>query len=173
MGSVREVPRAWPLLAVFAADPLLLRAEADRWLAAYGGPLAQFGPYPFSFSAYYDAEMGNGLQKLIVVGSKPVAAETLAAMKGASNRREAELAAGGRRTINLDPGLLDAKRLVLATTKDAAHRICVRDGIFAEVTLRYHHGSYQAESWTYPDFRQAELQAWLTALRPTLLARGE
>ena len=187
MGTAAGEPRALPLLAAFSADAGLLQAVVDRWLAVHGPQLAAFGPYPFTFSDYYEKEMGAGLRKLLVVGAAPVPAGALAGLKRESNAWEAEHAGSGtgarpaaapapgpgpgaaRRRVNLDPGLLDAKRVVLATTKDAAHRLYLRDGIFAEVTLRYHDGGYQPEAWTYPDFRQAEMLAFFNVLRPQLL----
>lgn len=161
---------ALPLLAVFSADAGLLRAATERWLSTHGSQLAAFGPYPFTFSDYYNQEMGAGLHKLIVVGATPVRAEVLADLKSESNRWEKEYAGAGGRPVNLDPGLCDDKRVVLATTKDAAHRLYLRDGIFAEVTLRYHTGSYQPEAWTYPDFRQPELLAFFNGRRPRVRA---
>ena len=48
------------------------------------------------------------------------------------------------RAVNIDPGYLDGARLVLASTKDHAHRIWLRDGIYAEVTLRFRFGRWQS-----------------------------
>jgi hypothetical protein len=44
---------------------------------------------------------------------------------------------GSDRRVNIDPVTVNGSRLVLASTKDHAHRIYLRDGIFAEVTMRY------------------------------------
>ena len=53
------------------------------------------------------------------------------------------------RPLNLDPGLLTLGKFMLATTKDQGHRIYLRDGIFAEVTLHYQAGTW--EPWPWPD----------------------
>ena len=44
---------------------------------------------------------------------------------------------GGKkgRQVNIDPGCLDASKVVLATTKDASHRIYLSSGIYGEATL--------------------------------------
>ena len=67
--------------------------------------------------------------------------------------------------MNLDPGLLELGKLILATTKDQAHRIYLRDGIFAEVTLRYHAGAWQPWPWTYADYREPALAEFLQEAR--------
>ena len=53
----------------------------------------------------------------------------------------------------------------LATTKDQAHRIYLRDGIFAEVTLRFEAGAFEPWPWTYADYREPHVRAWLGAAR--------
>jgi hypothetical protein len=68
----------------------------------------------------------------------------LAEIKRLTNEWEAEYAAleihPEPRPLNLDPGYITAAKLVLASTKDQGHRIYLRDGIFAEVTLRFVRG---------------------------------
>ena len=60
------------------------------------------------------------------------------------------------RRINLDPGYVSASKMVLASTKDHAHRIYLGKGIFAEITLRYYQKTFQPWEWTYPDYRTQE-----------------
>jgi hypothetical protein len=67
--------------------------------------------------------------------------------------------------LNLDPGLLNLGKFMLATTKDQAHRIYLRDGIFAEVTLRFEHGAFVAWPWTYADYREPALHQFLHEAR--------
>jgi hypothetical protein len=69
------------------------------------------------------------------------------------------------RPINIDPGLLELGKFLLATTKDQAHRIYLRDGIFAEVTLRYHAGAFEPWPWTYADYRQPCVHEFLLQAR--------
>lgn len=69
------------------------------------------------------------------------------------------------RTVNLDPGMLTLGRLILASTKDNAQRIPLRDGIYAEITLLYRKGGWQPLPWTYPDYRSEIYHALLTGVR--------
>ncbi len=74
---------------------------------------------------------------------------------GQSHRQSRRLENQGR-LINIDPGYVDLAKLVLASTKDYAHRIYLRKGIFAEITLSYRGNSFSPNDWTYPDYRSAE-----------------
>src|SRR5262249_42219216 len=89
-----------------------------------------------------------------------------------ANRMETEAARSGRfpqvRPINVDPGYLTLSKLVLASTKDHAHRIHLGRGIHAEVTLAYRDGAWRAQPWTYPDFRSERYRRWLLEAREML-----
>jgi hypothetical protein len=76
-----------------------------------------------------------------------------------------ELATGTARRVNLDPGALDGARLVLASTKGQAHRIYLRDGIFAEVTLCRRKGKWENFFYTFPDFKSGVYDLWLETIR--------
>ena len=95
--------------------------------------------------------------------------ESLATAKLQTNQLEAELAGGSGypepRPLNLDPGLLTLGKFMLATTKDQAHRIYLQKGIFAEVTLRYQAGAFEPWPWTYADYRQPIVLAFLNEAR--------
>ena len=62
-------------------------------------------------------------------------------------------ARGSKRAVNIDPGYITEAKLVLASTKDYAHRIYLDKGICAEVTLYYKDGTFRWRDWTYMDYR--------------------
>jgi len=126
-------------------------------------------PEPFTFTSYYDREMGPGLLRQTVSFVELMAADRLVEVKHATNAVEQQLARGGNRTVNIDPGLLSEERLVLATGKNYTHRVYLGEGIYADLTLIYQKGSYQALPWTYPDYRCPRLLHFLAALRRKLL----
>lgn len=76
-----------------------------------------------------------------------------------------ERATGETRRVNLDPGALDGARLVLASTKGQAHRIYLREGIFAEVTLCRRKGKWESFFYTFPDFKSGIYDKWLESVR--------
>jgi len=157
------------VVAVFSRHAAALAWAAER-LAERFGPIALSSePYAFHHTAYYEPSMGPALVKLLHLFQTPVDPERLAEIKLLTNELEAELAAAGRfperRPLNLDPGLLHPGKFTLATTKDQAHRIYLRQGIYAEVTLSYREGAYVPLPWTYADYREPHVLAFLKQAR--------
>jgi hypothetical protein len=161
-----------PVLLVVAAfsrhqGALVWAAEQ---LQQVHGAIGRTGPaFDFQHTKYYEPTMGPGLQKQLLAFERLVAPEELPAIKLHTNDLENQLAAAGTypepRPLNLDPGLLTLGKFLLATTKDQAHRIYLRDGIYAEVTLRFQAGAYEPWPWTYADYREEALRATLKEFR--------
>jgi hypothetical protein len=150
--------------------------ERQSWARAADSLRASFGPlgkglleFPFDWTDYYGQEMGEGLRRVFVSFQEPVGQDALAEVKEEALRLEEEFSEVSegrrRRSVNLDPGILDLDRLVLASAKNFSHRICLRGGIFAEVELIYRNGSFQPLPWTYPDYRKRETLAFFGDLR--------
>jgi uncharacterized protein DUF4416 len=166
------------------APVLLIVAASSRYAAALDWARERcahdFGPsalaseaFDFTETDYYTATMGTDLNKQFLAFERLIDPVTLAALKLRTNDWEAEYAAHGRhaepRPLNLDPGYIASAKLVLASTKDHAHRIYLRDGIYAEVTLAYRHRQWQPLEWTYPDYRREDYQRFFTRCRDYLL----
>jgi len=139
----------------------VIAALAER----FGPPDLVSDEMPFGFTDYYDAEMGGGIRRFFYSALRLTAPEDLAAVKLRTNALEASFAEGGRRRVNLDPGLLSLGRLILASTKPGPHRIPLAQGIYAELTLVYERGGFRPLPWTYPDFRSAGYLTVLEAVR--------
>lgn len=126
----------------------------------------------FSETDYYRPTMGPGLQKQFFAFSPPFDPANLSDIKRLTNRWEEDYAREANhaepRPLNLDPGYLSLGKLVLASTKDHSHRIYLRDGIYAEVTLYYRDGAWQAREWTFADYRRTDYQAFFTECRQIL-----
>lgn len=108
---------------------------------------------PFDYTDYYKKELGVGLKRKFISFKKLITPERLTDIKLFTDKIEHRLSFENKRRINIDPGYLSSGKLVLATTKDYAHRIYLKKGIFAEVTLFYQNGSFQPWQWTYPDYK--------------------
>ena len=101
-----------------------------------------------------------------------------AAIKLATNQVEAAFAAEARpagrpphapqRPLNLDPGYVTESKLVLASTKDFAHRVYLGDGIYAEVTLTYAGGRWRPHEHTFPDYASGAYDSFLARAREAL-----
>lgn len=75
------------------------------------------------------------------------------------------------RAINIDPGYITGAKLVLASTKDFAHRIYLHSGIFAEITLSFRGGAWVSHEYTFPDFRAQTYHAFLRRARDAHLRK--
>jgi hypothetical protein len=113
--------------------------------------------------------MGPNLRRQFVAMDRAYDPSYLASMKQRANEFEDALAADGKRTVNLDPGLILLEKVVLASTKNHSHRVPLPDGIYGEVTLVYHRGrGYEPMPWTYPDYKDERVRAWLGEVRGLL-----
>jgi hypothetical protein len=132
---------------------------------AFGGAAFQSEPIPFSYTSYYEEEMGSPLTRIMLAFEPLVARNALPSVKNLTNGIEERLMEDGKRTVNLDPGILSLENICLATTKPYSHRIYLEGGIWAEVTLMYKKDSYQPLEWTYPDYASPELVGMFNQLR--------
>src|SRR5262245_22644655 len=157
------------IVAVFSRHAAALD-WARQHLESTFGPVGLSGPpYDFVQTDYYASTMGAGLSKQFLAFARLVSADCLPEAKQRTNALEQELARTGSfpepRPLNLDPGTLGLGKLILATTKDQAHRIYLCDGIFAEVTLRYQAGAFEPWPWTYADYRLPQVRAFFQEAR--------
>lgn len=109
--------------------------------------------FPFSLTDYYQEEFGSDLKRVFISFKKLIHPGVLAAIKISTIKIEQRLSVGHKRRVNIDPGYLDLAKLVLASTKDYAHRVYLDKGIYAEITLSYQGKGFCAWAWTYPDYR--------------------
>lgn len=128
---------------------------------------------PFNYTNYYIKEMGTGLLRRFVGFQKLIEPEELVPIKHFTNELEKKFLNSdtNKRQINLDPGYITAAKLILASTKDHIHRIYLRDGIYAETTLRVENKSFQPWQWTYPDYRSAEYIQIFNEIRQIYMAQ--
>ncbi len=110
----------------------------------------------FNCTDHYEEEMGKQLKRKFISFSKLMPIQDLYRVKLYTNRLETKFSTAKCRQVNIDPGYIDLAKLVLATTKDYAHRIFLRKGIFAEITLSFRGNSFSANAWTYPDYCSKE-----------------
>lgn len=146
------------VVAVFSRYPEALAWGRERLERAFGPVGLASLTFEFNQTRYYEATMGPGLRKQFFAFWELSTADCLATVKLRTNDFEMELAQTGTypepRPLNLDPGLLSLGKFLLATTKDQSHRIYLRNGIYAEVTLRYQSGAFEPWPWTYADYRE-------------------
>jgi len=157
MGEVRIPDPALVVLGVLYRDSAVLDSVQELIQPVLGRISRAAQPVPFQVTDYYEREFGDQLSRVFLTGTKFIRRELLADLKLWTNQIEKDHArTDGSRRINLDPGLLTEENFVLATTKNRGHRIYLRDGIFAEVTLVFHLGRFEPLASTFPDYRSPE-----------------
>jgi hypothetical protein len=149
--------------------------RAIQMLADYFGETDErSAEWPFDFTDYYELEMGENLRRRFVSFERVINPAELPGVKSLTNQLESRICyecglEPGRRAVNLDPGYITLGKLVLATTKDYAHRVYLRDGIYAESTLYYEKsGKWLPWPWTYPDYASPRYHEFFLAVRERL-----
>lgn len=154
------------ICAILYTEQAAADAAITRLKRAYGDTDLESAPYCFSeISPYYDAEMRGTVYRKLISFAECRDPSELAEIKQWTNAIEQSTAAGGKRSINLDPGFISPGRLSLATTKNAGHRIPLSGGIYAELTLFYARNEWHPFPWTYMDFKSEEVLAFLMQVR--------
>ena len=128
-------------------------------------------PRPFTYTKYYEREMGSELFRQTAAFVDLVPPDSLPEIKLFTNRLEIDLSVGAGRRVNVDPGVLSEERFILATGKNYTHRIYLGRGIYADLTLIYQKGSFRILPWTYPDHRDPLFLHYLEVLRQVLIFR--
>ena len=157
MGIVTTPQPVKAVIGVLTAEPCLLSTVYPE-LTQRLGPIDYTSELlPFASTNYYEAEMGPDIHRQFISFERLIDAGTLAEIKLFTNKVEQNFTAkkpeGDARRVNLDAGYLCLAKLVLASTKDHAHRIYLCDGIYAEITLRFYRKTFQPWEWSYPDYR--------------------
>lgn len=165
MGIITPFKREKLIIGILFTDEERLAWVRTELEKEYGEIDFSSSPLPFHYTNYYDQEMGENILKEFFTFHNLRDPGELAGIKVRTNRLEEEIMKEGTRRINLDPGFLNRNRLILASTKEAPHRIPLSHGIYAEITLRYIKGQFQELPWTYPDFRSKEYKAILQKIR--------
>lgn len=165
MGKLRVYPPVKYFAAITYAPTIHVR-EVLQALEDLFSPLdLRSDVFSFSYTDYYEPEMGAGLSKQFFSFQRLSPAESLPDFKIATNTIENRFAREGRRRVNIDPGYVCAAKVVLATTKDYDHRLYLGRGIFGDVHLRFRKGKFRINEWTYPDYRQEVVIGFFEQLR--------
>jgi len=176
MGSIHSPKPVLLLMAVFSPDSSAFDWVRRRAEAKWGALALESETFPFeTFTDYYAKTMGETLPKRLWAFERLIQPDRLPTIKRLTNDWEAEFksftTSSADRPLNIDPGYIDLGKLILASTKDHAHRIYLSDGIFAETTLIYTQKQWKSLPWTYPDYQSTGYQTFLTQCREYLKSK--
>ena len=176
MGQAEKFTQYKLVLGLLYAEGSDPGSPAGRLSELFGPVDFESRDLPFDFTAYYRGEMGDRIIRRFISFRNLVPPDSLADIKIATNEIETLFSVRGNRRINLDPGILSLSRFLLATTKDNSHRIPLKNGIYAELTLQFSRKDLQVLPWTYPDYATREYRDILIKIREIYqadLKRGE
>ncbi len=125
--------------------------------------------FDFTFTDYYEKEMGKNLKKVFLSFERPDNREKLPFYKKTANDFEDKTSIDGKRTVNIDPGYLGEASLILASTKNFNHRIYLGDGVFGDCNMLFENGEFVALPWTYPDYKDDLTRNYFKNLRETYI----
>jgi hypothetical protein len=172
MGTIASHPPVLLIVAAFSRYDAALDWARDTIASRWTAIALESPRFDFIETDYYQPTMGTALKKTFFAGQELIEPSRLPELKRAANNWEEEYARLARhpepRPLNLDPGYLTLAKLVLASTKDHAHRVYLSDGIYAEVTLHYQDRRWQHRPWTFPDYRREDYQEFFTQCRQRL-----
>jgi hypothetical protein len=171
VGAIRTPIPVKLIAPMLAADPASFQPAQEALEERFGPLDFVSNDLPFTFTRYYAEELGEHLLRRFVSVRDLIDPGELAGIKLWSNTLEDSLRRAGKRTVNVDPGYVCGGKLVLATTKDQAHRIYLCDGIYAEATLLYRAGKFVPQPWTYPDYASEPYHRILMDIRTRYMAQ--
>jgi hypothetical protein len=174
MSNIKTPKPVKYFIGMITGNETLFNEAMERLASVYGAFDMVSDAIPFDFTDYYIPEMGEGLKRKFASFDKLMDPGILPDMKILTNKIEEEFAdisdeKSLNRRINIDPGYLNEPKLILASTKDFSHRIYLRDGIFAEITLFWRNKQFQHGEWTFPDYRTQWYKNYFTNLRKRYL----
>ncbi|MBN1895745.1 DUF4416 family protein [bacterium] len=138
---------------ILYTDPACLEKAVGILSSSFGPVDFTSRDFPFDRTDYYRSEMGSPIYRRFVSFEPLILPDEIARIKIVCNGIEAELAADGRRRVNLDPGYMDFDKVVLASAKYNGDKIYLRDGIWGDLTLRYTFKHFEPYPWSFPDFK--------------------
>ena len=161
------------ITGILACDEQVLSTARSGLESAMGEIDLASDIWPFGQPSYYVDEIGPRILRQFVSFTQLIDPGELADIKHQTNALEQELARSLAlpfpRPANLDPGIIEPSKLVLATTKNYSHRIYIGRKMYAEVTLVYDKGLWQPLPYTYPDYRSPQYFEFFSKVRGRLL----
>ena len=173
MWEIREPQPVKLIVGILAANEECLEAGRQSVEEQFGDSDMVSETWEFTQTQYYKDEMGDDVLRQFVSIDKLIDPGELAGIKHKTNEMEQVLAGtlGGElpRPVNLDPGFIEPSKLVLASTKNFAHRIYIGKSMYAEVTLSFCRGKWQDYMYTFPDYKEERYHDFVSCVRERLV----
>lgn len=157
------------LIAGIISSKEIYFEKAEEELKSLFGLIDLKSPlFPFDLTNYYEEQMGINLRRMFLSFAELVPPEKLSAMKIQTNALEQKIRQDlgeNFRVVNIDPGILTASALIMATAKDFSHRIPLAQGVYAHLEFLFTKTALKTLDWTYPDFKSEGYQKFFLDVR--------
>jgi hypothetical protein len=165
MSTPKEAKKVKLIGSLFSSEEELIEKVVTQMEGCFGPVAWVSEKLVFNRTRYYEKEMGWPLYRRFISFSKLIWPDSIADIKLMTNAIENEYLVEKRRKINIDPGYTSLERLVLATGKNYVHRIYLKKGIYADLTLVFHAGTFKPLAWTYPDYADEKVIGYFNRVR--------
>jgi len=173
MWEIQDIQPVKLIVGILACDEAALEVSRQVLLDAYGEADLVSEVWPFDMTEYYESEAGPNMVRQFMAFKNLIDPGRLAAIKHETNRAEQDLAESldtpYPRPVNFDPGVIEPSKLILASTKNFAHRIYIGEHMYAEVTMTYNKGNWETFPFTFPDYKSGRYNAFLNKVRQKLV----
>ncbi len=173
MWEVNEPKPVKLIIGILAADENSLQAGLESTIAQFGAPDLTSQVFGFTQTEYYKDQTGDNILRQFVSFDKLIDPGELSKIKLKTNDIEEKLAKKLAlpfpRPVNLDPGMIEPAKLILASTKNFSHRIYIGDNIYAELTLSYCKGEWESYKYTFPDYKETRYHEFFSRVRDRLV----
>ena len=158
MWELKEPKPAKLIIGILAANRQCLHTAVEALTSKFGRTDFVSNVWQFTQTDYYKDQTGEHILRQFVSTEHLIAPALLAKIKHRTNKLEQKLAAKLAlplpRPVNLDPGIIEPSKLILASTKNYSHRIYIGKKMYAEATLIFDRGHWRPFDYTYPDYKQ-------------------
>ena len=172
MWEIRQPQPVKLIVGILAADHQCLLAAVEAVCREFGESYFVSEAFSFNQTDYYKDETGENILRQFVAFKELIDPGKLASIKLLTNQLEEQLAkkidTALPRPVNLDPGILELSKLILASTKNFSHRIYIGESIYAELTLSFSGGKWVSYPYTFPDFIDDRYHGFLSKVRERL-----
>jgi len=165
MSTPKEADDVKLVASLFSPEEKILEEVIVELQAMCGSADWVSPPLFFDRTRYYEKEMGWPLHRRFLSFNPLIRPEAIVDIKLQTNGLETRYLQEGGRRVNIDPGYIALERLVLATGKNYTHRIYLSKGIYADLTLVFHQGSFQTLAWTYRDYADPVVIGYFNDIR--------
>jgi len=160
------------IFGLIASQDLIFQRTQELLIQLYGPLDTESQFFSFDYTDYYKKQMRGILKRKFISCSNLYPPDKLREIKLRTNKLEEEIALeikANKRVVNIDPGILSASALIMATVKDFSHRIPMQKGIYGHLEFLFGKSTVRILPWTYPDYRSLEYHDYFLNVRELYL----